>query len=133
MELSELTRQLIDIESITGNEKNVAVFVRDHLAKLGAQVELEEAEPGRPNVFAAWGKPDVVLSTHTDTVPPFIPSREDEQFIYGRGGCDAKGIIAAQVEAARRLRAEAVGDFGLLFLVGEERNSAGPAAANRNP
>ena len=133
MELSELTRQLIDIESITGNEKNVAVFVRDHLAKLGAQVELEEAEPGRPNVFASWGKPDVVLSTHLDTVPPFFPSREDEQFIYGRGACDAKGILAAQVEAACRLHAEGVRDVGLLFLVGEERNSAGAMAANRKP
>ena len=133
MELFELTRQLIDIESITGNEKNVAVFVRDHLAKLGAQVELEEAEPGRPNVFASWGKPDVVLSTHLDTVPPFFPSREDEQFIYGRGACDSKGILAAQVEAACRLHAEGIRNVGLLFLVGEERNSAGAMAANRKP
>ena len=119
MQLFALTRQLIDIESITGNEKEVAVFVRDHLAKLGAQVELEEAEPGRPNVFASWGKPDVVLSTHLDTVPPFFPSHDDEQFIYGRGACDAKGILAAQVEAACRLHAEGASDVGLLFLVGE--------------
>ena len=133
MELFALTRQLIDIESITGNEKNVAVFVRDHLAKLGAQAELAAAEPGRPNVFASWGKPDVVLSTHLDTVPPFFPSREDEQFIYGRGACDAKGILAAQVEAACRLHAEGIRDVGLLFLGGEERNSAGAMAANRKP
>ena len=133
MQLFALTRQLIDIESITGNEKEVAVFVRDHLAKLGAQVELEEAEPGRPNVFASWGKPDVVLSTHLDTVPPFFPSHDDEQFIYGRGACDAKGILAAQVEAACRLHAEGASDVGLLFLVGEERNSAGAMAANRKP
>jgi acetylornithine deacetylase len=129
----ELTRKLVDIESISGNELPVATFLRDHLEKMGAQVELEEAEPGRPNVLACWGKPDVVLSTHTDTVPPFIPSREDDQFVYGRGACDAKGIIAAQVEAAARLRAEGQSDFGLLFLVGEERNSAGAVAANKKP
>jgi acetylornithine deacetylase len=129
----QLTRNLIDIESISGNEKAVAVFLHDHLAKMGAHVELEYAEPERPNVFAAWGRPEIVLSTHTDTVPPFIPSREDDQFIYGRGACDAKGIIAAQIQAAAQLRSAGVSDFGLLFLVGEERNSVGAAAANRNP
>ena len=133
MRVFELTRHLIDIESITGNEKRVAVFLGDYLEKLGAQVELEEAEPDRPNVLALWGKPEVVLSTHLDTVPPFFPSREDENFIYGRGACDAKGIIAAQVEAASRLRAEGVSDVALLLLVGEERNSAGAMAANQHP
>jgi acetylornithine deacetylase len=84
--------------------------------------------------MARWGKPDVVLSTHIDTVPPFYPSSEDEEFIYGRGACDAKGIVAAQVEAAVRLVAEGVRDIGLLFLVGEERNNAGAYCANkRNP
>ncbi|MBI3895070.1 MAG: M20/M25/M40 family metallo-hydrolase [Acidobacteria bacterium] len=129
----QLTRQLIDIESISGNEKAVALFLRDSLAETGARVELEEAEPDRPNVLAVWGNPEVVLSTHLDTVPPFFPSREDEHFIYGRGACDAKGIIAAQVAAAVRLREEGISDFGLLFVVGEERNSAGALAANRNP
>jgi acetylornithine deacetylase len=94
-------------------------------------VELEEAEPERPNVLARWGKPDVVLSTHIDTVPPFFPSREDDEFIHGRGSCDAKGILAAQVEAAVRLVGEGVRDIGLLFLVGEERNNAGAYAANK--
>ena len=129
----QLTRQLVDIESITGNEKLVALFLRDCLAEMGAKVEMEEAEPDRPNVTATWGQPEVVLSTHLDTVPPFFPSREDDQFIYGRGACDAKGIIAAQVAAAARLRAEGISDFGLLFVVGEERNSAGALAANRKP
>jgi acetylornithine deacetylase len=129
----ELTRKLIDMESISGNEKAVAGFLGDQLRRLGAHVELEEAEPNRPNVFASWGRPEVVLSTHMDTVPPFILSREDDQFVYGRGACDAKGIIAAQVEAAARLRIEGISDFGLLYLVGEERNSAGAVAANRKP
>jgi len=131
--LFELTRRLIDIESISGNEKNVALFLKDYLAAMGAEVTLEEAEPNRPNVRAFWGRPDVVLSTHLDTVPPFYPSSEDEQFIYGRGACDAKGIIATQIEAASRLRQEAISDIGLLFVVGEERNSAGALAANQKP
>ncbi len=133
MELFQLTRRLIDIESITGNEKNVAFYLREYLAAMGAEVSLAEAEPDRPNVIALWGKPEVVLSTHLDTVPPFFPSREDGDFIYGRGSCDAKGIIAAQIEAVRRLRAEGKSGFGLLFVVGEERNSAGALAANQNP
>ena len=131
MELFHLTRQLVDIESISGNEKNVAVFLGDYLRKLGAEVELEEAEPNRPNVMACWGKPDVVLSTHIDTVPPFFPSREDDEFIHGRGSCDAKGIVSAQVEAAKQLLADGVRDVGLLFLVGEERNNAGAICANK--
>ena len=133
MDLFALTRCLIDIESITGNEKRMALFLANRLQAMGAEVSLEEAEPDRPNVVACWGKPDVVLSTHLDTVPPFFPSREDDQFIYGRGACDTKGIIAAQIEAAARLRAQGISDFGLLFVVGEERNSAGAVAANKRP
>ena len=133
MELFTLTRNLIDIESITGNEKRMAVFLGDRLQTMGAEVSLEEAGPDRPNVVACWGKPDVVLSTHLDTVPPFFPSREDDEFIYGRGACDTKGIIAAQIEAAARLRAQGISDFGLLFVVGEERNSAGALFANKSP
>ena len=110
MDLFALTRRLVDIESISGNEKDAALFLEDYLRKLGAQVELEEAEPNRPNVMACWGEPDVVLSTHIDTVPPFFPSREDDEFIHGRGSCDAKGIAAAQIEAAQRLAAEGVHD-----------------------
>jgi acetylornithine deacetylase len=133
MHVYELTRRLIDIESISGNEDDVAIFLRDHLGGMGAEVTLEEAEPNRHNVRAFWGKPEVVFSTHTDTVPPFISSREDDGFIYGRGACDAKGIIAAMIEAASRLRADGLSGIGLLFVVGEERNSAGAMAANRNP
>ena len=131
MDLFALTRRLVDIESISGNEKDAALFLEDYLRKLGAQVELEEAEPNRPNVMACWGEPDVVLSTHIDTVPPFFPSREDDEFIHGRGSCDAKGIAAAQIEAAQRLAAEGVHDFGVLLLVGEERNNAGAIKANQ--
>ncbi len=124
---------MIDIESISGNEKNVALYLREYLGMMGAHVSLQEAEPNRPNVLAFWGQPEIVLSTHIDTVPPFFGSREDDSFIYGRGACDAKGIAASQIEAVRRLRAEGISGFGLLFVVGEERNSAGAIAANAKP
>ncbi len=135
MNAYELTRALVDIESITENEGPVAAYLHDHLAELasrtGGRAERMEVEPGRFNVLATWGQPAVTLSTHLDTVPPFYPSREDAEFIWGRGACDAKGIIAAMVAAAEKLLAEGVKNFALLFVVGEERNSAGAAVAAR--
>jgi acetylornithine deacetylase len=92
-----------------------------------------EVEPGRFNVLACWGNPVVTLSTHMDTVPPFFASREDPDFIWGRGACDAKGIIAAMTGAAEKLLGERLRNFALLFVVGEERNSAGAAVAARAP
>jgi acetylornithine deacetylase len=137
MNVFELTRALVDIESITDNEGEVAGFLHGHLSKLaaasGGQVERMEVEPGRFNVLACWGNPIVTLSTHMDTVPPFFASREDDEFIWGRGACDAKGIIAAMVAAAEKLLGEGAKNFALLFVVGEERNSAGAAVAARAP
>jgi acetylornithine deacetylase len=137
MELFELTRALVDIESITGHEGPVGDFLFAHLSKLaaahGGKAERMEVEPGRFNVFAHWGEPRVTLSTHFDTVPPFFASREDAEFVHGRGSCDAKGIIAAMILAAERLLAEGTRGFGVLFVVGEERNSAGAYAAARSP
>ena len=92
-----------------------------------------DVERDRFNVLAPWGEPVVTLSTHMDTVPPFFASREDEEFIWGRGACDAKGIIAAMIAAAEKLLGEGVRNFGLLFVVGEERNSAGAEVAARAP
>jgi acetylornithine deacetylase len=129
----ELTRRLIDIESITGNEKDVALYLKGFLGDAGWTVELQETAPSRFNVWAHRGRPDLVFSTHIDTVPPFIPSREDDEFIHGRGACDAKGILVAQFEAAQRLRAEGIENTGLLFVVGEERDSSGALFANRSP
>ncbi|HWP42143.1 MAG TPA: M20/M25/M40 family metallo-hydrolase [Blastocatellia bacterium] len=131
MDVFELTRRLIEIPSISGDEKEVADFLADYLASAGFNVEMQEAEQGRPNVYARRGEPDVVLSTHTDTVPPYMEFREDEDFIWGRGACDAKGIIAAMVKAAEKLVASQVSDFGLLFLVGEEAGSQGAVQANK--
>lgn len=134
MELCELTKALVNIESVTGNERACADFVSRHLAARRFDVEAmpvsDEGPGGRANVLATCGTPEVVLSTHLDTVPPFFSAHEDGEFIYGRGSCDAKGIIASQVVAAERLRNEGVRDFGLLFLVGEETVSDGARAAN---
>ena len=137
MNVYELTRALVDIESITENEGAVGAYLHGHLAKLaagsGGRVEKMDVEPGRFNVLATWGQPVVTLSTHMDTVPPFFASREDAEFIWGRGACDAKGIIAAMVVAAENLLAMGVKNFALLFVVGEERNSAGAEVAARAP
>ncbi|HEV2462739.1 MAG TPA: M20/M25/M40 family metallo-hydrolase [Acidobacteriaceae bacterium] len=136
-----LTRKLIDIESTTYNEGAVGRELERFLAERGFAVETMPVEQTpesrstseRLNVYAgaAGETPDVVFSTHMDTVPPFLPSSEDADYIYGRGACDAKGIIAAQIAAAERLRAEGV-RVGLLFVVGEERDSAGAKVANQH-
>jgi acetylornithine deacetylase len=133
----ELTRALVDIESISDNETQVASYLFRHLSTLAASsggcVERMDVEHGRFNVFASWGQPLITLSTHMDTVPPFFPSREDSDYIWGRGSCDAKGIIASMIGAAESLLAAGAANFGLLFVVGEERNSAGAIAASRSP
>lgn len=137
MHVFELTRKLIDIESITPNEKGVADFLFDYLSRLASRfngvVERIPVEPDRDNIFAQFGEPVVTLSTHMDTVPPFIPSREDEEHIWGRGACDVKDIIASMITAAEELLTSGFRGFGLLFVVGEERNSAGAYAAAQNP
>ena len=133
MELFELTKALINIESVTGHERACAEYLRAYLADRHFDVVLQPVSRDRSNVLARVGNPDVVLSTHIDTVPPFIPAREDTELIYGRGACDAKGIIAAQVAAAERLLSDKVTDFGLLFLVGEETTSDGAREANLHP
>jgi acetylornithine deacetylase len=137
MNLFELTRALVDIESTTGHEKNVGDYLFAHLSALaerhGGRIERMPAEPNRDNIFASWGEPLVTLSTHMDTVPPFFASHEDGEFIWGRGSCDAKGIIAAMIAAAEKLLAGGTRNFGLLFVVGEERNSAGAKAAAATP
>jgi acetylornithine deacetylase len=137
MNLFELTRALVDIESTTNREQQVADFLFTQLSFLAARtsgrLERIEVEPNRDNVFVCWGQPIVTLSTHMDTVPPFFPSLEDADFIWGRGSCDAKGIIAAMIAAAEKLLDSRVTNFGLLFVVGEERNSAGAKVAAANP
>ena len=142
----KLTRDLVNIESTTYNENKAGVFLYDFLRAHGYAVEkMPVVQPDRMdtpgagdgerfNVYAAMPRvtPDVVLSTHMDTVPPYFACTEDDEFLYGRGTCDAKGIIAAQVAAAEQLHAAGV-KVGLLFVVGEERDSAGAKVANESP
>ena len=133
MNVFELTRALVDIESITENEEGAGLFLLDYLSKLtastGGRAERMEVERDRFNVLALWGRPGVTLSTHMDTVPPFLVSREDSEHIWGRGSCDAKGIIASMICTGEKLLTDGVRNFALLFLVGEERNSAGAKVA----
>jgi acetylornithine deacetylase len=142
----QLTKQLVNIESTTYHEAPAGIFLHEYLTAQRYAVERTAVEqpdqsstPGagkgeRFNIYAALPgiTPDVVLSTHMDTVPPFFGCTEDDEFLYGRGTCDAKGIIAAQIAAADQLR-EAGVKVGLLFVVGEERDSAGAAVANKSP
>lgn len=135
MSVFELTRKLIDIDSVTGRERRVGEFLLAYLEGLagrtGGRLERMEVEADRFNVLASWGEPRVTLSTHMDVVPPWFASREDEDCIYGRGACDAKGILAAMIGALERLLAEGLRGVALLVLVGEERNSAGALEAAR--
>jgi acetylornithine deacetylase len=137
MHVFELTRALIDIPSVTPEEEAVGEYLYSHLLQLAAAhngiVEKQEVEPHRYNVFASFGDPVVTLSTHMDTVPPYVPSRVDDDFIWGRGACDTKGIIASMITAAERLLERGTRNFALLFVVGEERNSAGAMYAAQHP
>ena len=133
MDFVALTRQLVDIESITGNEGPVGDFLSGQLNRLGYEPKKMRVEGERCNVYATTPQqpqPTIVFSTHMDTVPPFIRSSEDGRRVYGRGSCDAKGIIAAQIAATETLRREGI-RVGLLFLVGEERDSLGAKTANQ--
>ena len=134
MDPIKLTRRLIDIESISGNEGAVGAELYDELCRLGYTAHKMPVAHERFNVLATIDDrpPQIVFSTHMDTVPPFIPSSEDHDNVYGRGSCDAKGIIAAQIAACQRLRKEGAA-IGLLFLVGEERDSLGAKIANESP
>ena len=134
MNLFSLTRELVDVPSITGDEMAVGQYLSGYLGEHGYRVERQEVAHNRFNVIATTDEPpSIVFSTHMDTVPPFIPSNEDEEFIYGRGSCDAKGIIAAQIFAAERLRANGINNLGMLFTVDEELSSIGAQTANNDP
>jgi acetylornithine deacetylase len=151
VDVLELARQLIDIESTTGNEGAVGAWLASYLRGRGYSVLEQPLETirltpdvtddsvasgfsrtvPRVNVIAAVGEPELVFSTHFDCVPPFFPSRVENGTLFGRGACDAKGILAAQVAAAERLRANGETRIGLVFVGGEERGSDGAKAANK--
>src|SRR6266852_4837500 len=125
-----LTRALVDIDSTTGLEGDAGTWLADYLGGIGFSVTTQPVDGHRFNVLATIGTPQIVFSTHVDCVPPFFPSRVDGDRLYGRGSCDAKGILAAQVAAADLLRREGEKRVGLLFVVGEERGSDGAKIAN---
>ena len=142
MKLFKLTKSLMNIPSVSGEEEAVGVWLRGYLESLGWTVELQQVGEERTgvsafrqnNVIAYLNEsPRVWFSTHMDTVPPFIAPSETDEKIYGRGSCDAKGIIAAQITAAEQLRQQGIGDIGLLYTVEEERASTGAKVANTHP
>ncbi|MEK7862428.1 MAG: M20/M25/M40 family metallo-hydrolase, partial [Chloroflexota bacterium] len=120
-----IARALVDIDSTTGREAEAGRWLAGCLRDTGFAVTEQPVDDTRFNILATTGPPAVVFSTHFDCVPPFFPSRVDGDRLYGRGACDAKGILAAQVAAADRLRQEGETRVGLLFLGGEERGSDG--------
>jgi acetylornithine deacetylase len=128
-----LTRNLVDIDSTTGREADVAGWLSRCLSGLGYAVVEQPLANGRFNVYAHLDvPPSIVFSTHFDCVPPFFPSREERGLLFGRGACDAKGILAAQVTAAERLRQSGERRIALLYVAGEERGSDGARVANQH-
>jgi acetylornithine deacetylase len=131
MDPVHLTRALIDIDSTTGREAEAGRWLAGFLGERGYRVTEQPVTADRVNLYASLdAPPEVVFSTHYDCVPPFFPSREERGLVFGRGACDAKGILAAQVAAAERLRASGETRIALLFVVGEERGSDGARVAN---
>ena len=126
-------RALIDIDSTTGRERAAGDWLGGVLRGLGYTVVEQPIDRGCSNLLATLDPPTVVFSTHFDCVPPFIPSSVRDGRLYGRGSCDAKGILAAQLAAIERLRAAGERRVGMLFVVGEERGSDGASRANANP
>lgn len=125
-------KRLIDIPSPTESEFDAAQFLHDELAALGYSCRKQPVSERRFNVYAAaGGRPRVVINSHVDTVPPWFAASDDEQFLYGRGACDTKGIIAAMIAAGEQLRGGEMNEFAFLFVVGEETDSIGAKMANK--
>lgn len=137
MDAFQITRALVDIDSVTPREEQIGDWLFDYLRPLAerfnGRIEKIQVEPGRNNVWAWWGTPEIVFSTHMDTVPPFIPSKEDDEYIWGRGACDTHGLCAAMIKSVERLLEEGVRDLGLLLVVGEEHDGRGATFANKTP
>ncbi len=128
--VSTLAKELIDVPSITGSEALLAEVVERHLNAMGMNVVRQAVDPNRWNVFASYvERPSILYTTHMDTVPPFFPSVEKEGFIFGRGACDAKGIMACMMRAVEELAESGFHGTALLFVVGEELDSVGARVA----
>ncbi|MCA8952348.1 MAG: M20/M25/M40 family metallo-hydrolase [Planctomycetes bacterium] len=127
--LLDRTEALCRADTTTGREDHGLPALRGLLRELGARIELQEVAPGRHNVLATWGQPRLLLSTHLDTVPPFLPPQRRGDVLHGRGACDAKGQITAQLGAIQTLLARGHDGFAWLGVVGEETDSVGASAA----
>ncbi|GLH73228.1 peptidase M20 [Geothrix limicola] len=127
--LSSRLLTLCASETTSGAEDAGLPDLRALLAELGATLVEQPVAPGRTNVLAIWGRPQVLFSTHLDTVPPYLSPRLEGETLWGRGTCDAKGQIVAQLGALKTLLAEGRDGFAWLGVVGEETDSAGAAAA----
>lgn len=131
MTIYELTKALVNIPSITGHEGEIADFVCGYLKSQDFDLKEQIIEERRRNILATAGsKPRIILCTHMDTVPQYFAASEDEYYIYGRGACDAKGIMASMIWAAQELKKDGLTEIGLLFVVGEETDSIGAKMAN---
>lgn len=131
MNLFELAKDLINVPSVTGQENEIAEFLKSFLKSQGFDIQTQKVQGNRKNVLATAGsKPRIILCTHLDTVPPHFAASEDEDYICGRGACDAKGIMASMIWAARELKESGSKKIGLLFVVGEETDSIGAKMAN---
>ncbi len=131
MNVFELTKKLVNIPSVTGSESQIADYLCDYLQRGDFVVQEQTVAGGRRNILAIKAvPPKVIFCTHMDTVPPYFPASEDENYIYGRGACDAKGIMASMICAAQNLKKEGAAGTGLLFVVGEETDSVGAKMAN---
>jgi len=128
--LARTLQDWIAVPSITGGEGDYGDVLARWLSAKGFSVERQEVAPGRFNVLARAGAPEVVFCTHLDTVPPFIAPSEDREFVRGRGSCDAKGPALAMIEAGASLLARGEQRIGFLFTVGEETDSLGAQIAN---
>jgi acetylornithine deacetylase len=124
-----ITRELVALETPTGNEGPATSFMAGLLDRMGYRVVRQTVSPGRENLYAYREPPVLVFSTHLDCVPPYLPLKEDAKHLYGRGTCDAKGLAAAMLSAAESLAAQGERRIGLLFVVGEENGSDGAKAA----
>jgi len=125
----KLLMDLCALESGSGAEAGLLPALLPALEALGAKVEVRQLAPGRCNVLACWGEPRILFSTHLDTVPPFIPPTWDGEVLHGRGSCDAKGQMVAQLLAVEQLRSEGLDGFAWLGVAGEETDSLGAAEA----
>lgn len=131
MNLFELTKKLVNIPSVTGLEDEIADFLCSYLKSRNFDLKEQIIDKRRRNILATAGSaPRVILCTHMDTVPPHFSASEDEHYIYGRGACDAKGIMAAMIWSAQEMKREGLTDIGLLIVVGEETDSIGAKMAN---